>query len=69
MGWVVNATARPLFTRERDLVPIVQEAGWTSGSVWTGAENLAPTGARSPDRPTRSELLYRLSYPGPVELK
>ena len=24
-----------------------------------------PTGIRSPDRPARSELLYRLSYPGP----
>ena len=28
-----------------------------------GAENLAPTGIRSPDRPARSESLYRLSYP------
>jgi len=25
---------------------IVQEAGWGSGPVWTGAENLAPTGFR-----------------------
>ena len=24
-----------------------------------------PTGIRSPDRPARSESLYRLSYPGP----
>ena len=30
-----------------------------------GAENLTPTGIRSPDRPARSELLYRLHYPGP----
>jgi hypothetical protein len=28
-----------------------------------GAENLAPTGIRSPDRPARSQSLYRLSYP------
>jgi hypothetical protein len=34
------------------------------GPVWTGAENLAPTGIRSPDRPARSESLYRLSYQG-----
>ena len=27
---------------ERDLVPIVQEARWAPGPVWTGAENLAP---------------------------
>jgi hypothetical protein len=69
MGWVVNATARPLFTRKRDLVPIVQETGWAPGPVWTGTENLASTGAGFPDRPNRSELLYRLSYPNPVELK
>jgi hypothetical protein len=30
-----------------------------------GAENLASTGIRSLDRPTRSESLYRLCYPGP----
>jgi hypothetical protein len=29
----------------------------------TGAENLAPTGIRSPDRPARSQSLYGLSYP------
>ena len=29
-----------------------------------GAENLIPTGIRSPDRPARSESLYRLRYPG-----
>ena len=48
-----------------DLVPIVQEAGWAPGSIWTGAENLAYTGIRSPDRPARSQSLYRLSYRGP----
>jgi hypothetical protein len=26
-----------------------------------------PTGIRSPDRPARSESLYRLSYPGPLD--
>jgi len=26
---------------------------WASGLVWRGAENLAPTGIRSPDRPAR----------------
>jgi hypothetical protein len=51
--------------RERDPVSIVQEAGWAPGPVWTDAENLAPTGIRSPDRPARSESLYRLRYPGP----
>jgi len=32
----------------------------------TGAENLVHTGIRSPDRPARSESLYRLRYPAPV---
>jgi len=47
----------------KDPVPILQEAGWAPGPVWTGAENLAPTGIRSLDRPARSQSLYRLSYP------
>jgi len=46
-------------------IPIVQEAGRAQGPVWTGAENLAPTGIRSPDRPARSQSLYRLSYRAP----
>jgi len=54
---------RPLFTPGNDSVPIVQEVGWAPGPVWTGAENLAPTGIRSPDRPARSQSLYRLRYP------
>ena len=62
--WLLNATPRPLYSREREPVSIVQEAGWAPGPVWAGAENLAPTGIRSPERPARSELLYRLSYPG-----
>ena len=32
------------FTPGKDPVSIVQEAGWASGPVWTGAENLAPPG-------------------------
>ena len=32
------------------------------GPVWTGAENLAPTGIRSRDRPARSQSLYRKRY-------
>ena len=40
--------------------------GWVvPGPVWTDAENLAPSGIRYPDRPARSESLYRLSYHGP----
>ena len=62
-GWGVSVTLRPLFTPGKDPVPIVQEAGWAPGPVWTGAENLAPIGIRCRDRPARSQSLYRLSYP------
>jgi hypothetical protein len=62
-GWGVSVTPRPLFTPGKDPVPNVQKAGWASGPFWTGAENLAPTGIRSPDRPARSQSLYRLRYP------
>ena len=41
----------------KDELPIVQEAGWAPGPVWTGAENLAPTRIRSPDRPARRQSL------------
>jgi len=53
VGWMVNITARPLYSWERDLVPIVQEARWAPGKVRTGAGNIVPTGIRSPDRSAR----------------
>ena len=62
---MVNITPRPLYPRERDQVRIVQEPGWVSVPVWAGAESLASTGIRSPDRPARGKSLYRLSHPGP----
>jgi len=52
----------PPFTPGKDTLSIVHEVGWAQGPVWTGAENLAPTGIRSPDRPAPSQSLYRLSY-------
>jgi hypothetical protein len=63
MGWLAPRPGR--FTPGKDPVRIVQKAGWAPRPVWTAAENLAPTGIRFPDRPARSESLYRLSYPGP----
>jgi len=40
MVWVINVSTQPLYPRERDLVPILQEAGWAPRPVWTGAENI-----------------------------
>ena len=59
-GWSGPRSGR--FIPRKDPVPVVQEADW----VWTGAENLAPTGIRTPDCPASSESLYRLSYRGPL---
>jgi hypothetical protein len=53
-GWLVSTTLRPLYPGKYP-VPIVQEAGWAPGPVWTCAKNLATTGIRSPDRPARSQ--------------
>jgi len=47
---------------ERDLVPVVQEAGWALRSVWMGLENLAPTRVRIPDHPASSESLYQVYH-------
>ena len=46
----------------KDPVPILQEAGWAPGPVWTG-EKSRPRRDSIPDRPARSQSLYRLSYP------
>jgi hypothetical protein len=49
----------------KDPVSLVQEARWAPGPVWTGAENLAPTGIRSRDRPARSSVAIPTQLPGP----
>jgi hypothetical protein len=53
------------YPRERSGLPILQEAGWNPGPVWTGAENLASTGIRSSDRPARSSVAIPTELPGP----
>ena len=61
-GWVVSRTPRPHFTPGKDQVPILQEAGWAPGPVWTGGKS-RPHRDSIPDRPARSQSLYRLSNP------
>jgi hypothetical protein len=46
-GWLTSLLDR--FTPGNDPRPIVKEAGWAVGPVWTGAENLSRTGIRFPD--------------------
>ena len=58
---MVSSTPLPHFTPGQDLVPILQGAGWAPGPVWTGGKS-RPHRDSIPDRPARSQSLYRLSY-------
>jgi hypothetical protein len=60
-GWVVSITPRPLYPLERPDTHCT--GGWVGRRAgldrWGKSR---PTGIRSPDRPARSQSLYRLSY-------
>jgi hypothetical protein len=61
----VHSKLRQLYPRERHPVSTWQEAEWGSGLSGRGRQiSPPPSGLRSPDRPGRSESLYRLSYCG-----
>jgi hypothetical protein len=64
-GWVVSSTPRPHLTPRKDPVPILQEVGWAPGPVWMGGKS-RPHRDSIPDRPARSQTLYRLSYPAHI---
>ena len=49
-----SSTPRPHFTLGKDPVPILQEAGWAPGPVWTGGKS-RPHRDSIPDRPARSQ--------------
>ena len=53
--WVVSSTPRTHFTPGKDPVPIVQEAGWAPGPVWTGGKS-RPHRDSIPDRPASSSV-------------
>jgi hypothetical protein len=59
---VVSSTPRPHFNSRKDPVPILKEAVWAPGPVWTGGKS-RPHRDSFPDRPVRSQSLYGLSYP------
>jgi len=63
-GLVHNATHWPLYLRERDPVPIVQEAGWAPDPVWAGVEKRKVSycpGGSNQNLPSRTQLTA-LSY-------
>jgi hypothetical protein len=62
-GGVFKTMPWLLYPLQRDLVAIVQEAGWAPGLVGMGAQILTSTGIRSPDHPACREFLYWLCFP------
>ena len=56
--------ARPGRTLQpgKDTVPILQEAGWAPGPVWTGGKTRLQRDS-IPDRPVSIQTLYQLNYP------
>ena len=68
-SWGECSTPRPgRFIPGYYPVPHVQEAGWATLPVLTGAKNLAFTGIRSPDRPARSESLTYSAFPAHISV-
>jgi hypothetical protein len=58
-GWIVSTTTRPLYPMEG----FGTRSTGASRTVWSGMENVAPIGIRSPDRAAPIELIYRLRFP------
>jgi len=65
---VVSSTLRPHFTAGKDTVPILQEAGWASGPVWTGGRS-GPHRDLIPHRPARNSIAIPTELPGPPQVK
>ena len=63
-GWVVSSTPRPHFTPGKDPVPILQEAGWAPGPIWTDGKS-RPHRDSILDRPARSSVAIPSELPGP----
>ena len=65
---MVSSTPRPHFTPGKDPVPILQEAGWAPGPVWTG-EKSRPHRHSIPDRAARSSVTIPAELPDPRSIK
>jgi hypothetical protein len=65
---VVSSTPWPHFTPGKDPVPILQEAGWAPGPVWTGGKS-NPHRDSIPDRAARSPVTIPTELPGPQASK
>ena len=67
-GWVASSTPRPHFTPAKDPVPILQQAGWAPGPVWTG-EKSRPHRDSISDPAARSSVAIPTELPGPPYTK
>jgi hypothetical protein len=68
-GCVINAKTWSLYRRRKALVPIVQEVGWTPGSVWTSMEKrqyFVDTGVRTYNLPASSKSVHWPRYSVPL---
>ena len=65
-GEGVSVTPQPHFTPGKDPVPIVQEAGWDPGPVWTDAENLASHQYSIPGPSSPQPVAIPTELPGPL---
>jgi len=63
-GWVVCVTPRPHFTPGKEPVPILQEAEWAPGPVWTGRKS-RPQWDSTPDRRARCSVAIPTELPSP----
>ena len=69
-GWGVSVTPRPLFTPGKETrYPLYRRLGGPQGRSGQVRKISTPTGIRSPDRPARSQSLYRLSNRGPQRIR
>ena len=67
MGVGVSTTPRPPLPPGKTGVPVVQEAGWAPGPVWTGGKS-RPHRDSIPDRPALSSVAIPTELPGPLKL-
>jgi len=63
--WSVSSSPRLQFTSGNDTVPVVLEAGWAPGPVWTGGKS-RPHRDSIPDRPVRSSVAIPTELHGPL---
>ena len=66
-GLGVSVTPRPLSNPDKEPVPVVQEAGWAPGPVWT-AENLVPHRDSIPGPFSTLSVAIPTGLPGPRNL-